>query len=110
MHQISAGDRGAILLNAVEMVRNERQKDPDLRTLLDTAAGKGGPPEEVEAGKRADAEVLSGRVRHREKLLFLRYVKTPAALYVLTVEFPMDQLDKARPLRDEFFASFHNDK
>lgn len=56
--------------------------------------------------RKDDTETLSFSVSKATSAAHIRYIKTPAALYTLIIEYPQAQREIGLASKDKFFASF----
>lgn len=79
----------------------------DLAAIPKTfSANAGNKVSDLSHSKKDGTETLSFSVSNAASTAHMRYIKTPAALYTLIIEYPQAQREIGLASKDKFFASF----
>jgi hypothetical protein len=105
-HVIGGKSSEGITVSAVEMPASA-ESSPSLDKILATFSSKpGNKITDVQRAAKGDVDTLSFSVSGAQRSAHLRYIKTKAATYVLTIEFPNAHRNDVAGIREEFFGSF----
>jgi hypothetical protein len=105
-HVIGGKSSEGISVSAVEMPASAKSA-PGLDQILERLSSKpGNKVTDVQRAAKGDVDTLSFSVSGAQRSAHLRYIKTKAATYVLTIEFPNAHRNDVAGIREEFFGSF----
>jgi hypothetical protein len=105
-HVIGGKSSEGIKLSAVEIPASDNSAPSLDKVLADFSAKPGSKVSDVQRATKGDVDTLSFSVSGAQTSTHTRMIKTKAATYVLTIEFPNAHRDDVAAIREEFFGSF----
>jgi hypothetical protein len=108
-HVIGGKSSEGIKLSAVEIPASDKKAPTLDKILADFSAKPGSKVSDVQRAAKGDVDTLSLSISGAQTSTHTRIIKTKAATYVLTVEFPNAHRDDVAAIREEFFGSFKTD-